>query len=332
MAAVPVTFIFEDGTTRTVDVPQGESILKAAKTAGYSLMVDCCEGRCGTCEAELLSGGVDLDAYDEMTLVPEDREAGVILSCVARAREPSVIQFPYDFAEVMAEDELPQAGRVVAVTPVAAETIRLDVEVAAPLDFLPGQYVHIGPAGADYTRSYSMANAPGEAILTFYVRVVPGGRFSQWISQQARPGDEMQVSAPRGAFFLREESRPRVFVAGGTGLAPFLSMLSLLAKTPAAVSAPIDILIGARSGAHVFALEQLERLASQIPGARIKIAVEEADERFSAGRVTDLLSDVSMDASTRAYLCGPPPMVDAARQAVTAAGVPRRDVLCERFS
>lgn len=332
MAAVPITLIFGDGVTRTIDVAPGASILEAARASGYKLMVDCCEGTCGTCEAELLTGDVVLDAYDEMTLAAEHRAAGVILPCVSRAQEPATILFPYDYAEVADEDEQPVTGRVNAVTLVAAETVRLEVMLDEPLTFLPGQYVNLGPVGNDYTRCYSMANAPGERRLLFYLRVLPQGRLSRWASEQARPGDELELSAPKGSFFLRVEPRRRIFVAGGTGLAPFLSMLGALAQKPEAEPAHTEILVGARSGEHLFALEELKALAVQVPSVRVHVAVEKGAEGYLTGRPTDLLPDLDINADTRVYLCGPPPMVEVARHAVTAAGVPRREVLCERFN
>lgn len=330
MALVPITFVFADGISRIIDVPAGERILDAAQAAGYQLLADCCEGNCGTCMAETLTGDVDLDSYDPMTLVPEDREAGVILPCVSRAREPATIEFPYDFAEVAQEEEQPLVGRITALTPVAAEVIRLAVELPEAVDFQPGQYVHIGPPGGEYSRSFSMANAPGERELVFYLRVLEDGRLSQWLANQARVGDQLEISAPRGAFFLRPESRRRVFVAGGTGLAPFLSMLAVLNRG-ADDAIATDILVGARTAEHLFGLEELQALAGS-SGARVHVAVEEPDGRYTTGRVTDLLAELGIDAGTRVYLCGPPPMVEAARKAVQQVGIARRDVLCERFT
>jgi len=334
MTEYPVTLIFADGVARSFDAPAGENLVDAAKRAGYTLLVDCCEGHCGTCMGTVLAGGVELGHYDPYTLVDEDREAGTILPCASTITRSCVVELPYDFSECMAAEAEPQGGRIAALEQVAQETLRLEVDVDAPLDFLPGQYVHLEPPGAGYRRSFSMANAPGATRLVFYVRTIEGGQFTAWLTGQARVGDTLLVGAPRGAFFLRGEDRPRLFVAGGTGLAPILSMLAMLARDPAAAAGGAnEILVGARSGGHLFAQDELERLAAQVPNARLRYAVE-ADPRpgCHTGRVTELLDGLGADPAPRVYLCGPPGMVDASRQALAQARVPRADVLCERFT
>jgi benzoate/toluate 1,2-dioxygenase reductase component len=335
MSSVPVTLIFADGASCTLPVEPGENIVTAADTAGFSLLTDCREGRCATCMGQLLSGSVELGDYDEGTLDDEDRAAGKILTCVARVQQHAcVIEFPYDFAEV--SEPVPSlAGRLVAVEPVAAEALRVEIDVDEPLDFLPGQYVRLRPDGADFQRSFSMANAPGATRLVFFIRTVPGGQFSTWTTEQARPGAAVEVSRPHGTFFLRTEARPRLFVAGGTGLAPFLSMLeTLAANLVQAAAAPVtDLLVGARTPEHLFALDAVEALAARVPNLRVQFLVDETeDQRFRRGRAMDVLAELGLDSRTRVYLCGPPPMVDAGRQAAVALGVSRDDVLCECFT
>jgi benzoate/toluate 1,2-dioxygenase reductase component len=332
MSSLPVTLIFADGATCTVPVEPGENIVAAAETAGFSLLSDCREGRCATCMGQLLSGSVELDDYDEGTLDAEDRAKGKILTCVARAQDACVVEFPYDFVEV-SEPVPALAGRLVSIEPAAEEALRLEIDVDEALDFLPGQYVRLRPEGADFQRSFSMANAPGATRLVFFVRTVPGGQFSTWAAEQARPGAAIEVSRPHGTFFLRPEARPRLFVAGGTGLAPFLAMLEVLAANPESAAPATDVLVGGRTPAHLFALDAVEALAARVPNLRVQVVVDEADDgRFRRGRATDLLAEFGLDPETRVYLCGPPPMVDAGRKAVVGLGVPHDDVLCERFT
>ncbi|MBV7485818.1 2Fe-2S iron-sulfur cluster binding domain-containing protein [Bordetella sp. BOR01] len=326
-----ITLIFSDGESRRFDAEPGAGLVPAAEQAGYHLLADCGEGNCGTCMASLLSGSVSLGEYDRYTLVDEDRASGAILPCVSSLDGPCVIEFPYEFSECMAAQAAPARGCIAGVQRVAAQTLRLDVTLEQAPDFLPGQYVHLGPPQADWTRAFSMANAPGADCLSFYVRELDNGRFSGWLGQ-VDIGQEISVGAPRGAFFLRDEARPRLFVAGGTGLAPIMSMLQVLADSPAP-EAPLHIVVGARSGAHLFARDKLAELAARIPGAQVHWAAEhDAPAGCHAGRVTDLIEAMALAADTRAYVCGPPAMVEAVRQSVVKAGAAGTDVLCERFS
>jgi len=333
MSRHAITLIFSDGESRRFDAEAGARLVQAAGEAGYQLLADCGEGNCGTCMASLLSGEVTLGEYDRYTLVDEDRAGGAILPCVTALDGPCVIEFPYEFSECMAAQAEPRQGRIAAVQRVAAQTLRLDVALEQAPGFLPGQYVHLGPPQADWARAYSMANAPGADRLSFYVRELDNGRFSGWLAQAAA-GQAISVGAPRGAFFLRDEARPRLFVAGGTGLAPILSMLRALADGPApACGGPMHILVGARSGAHLFAQEELAGLAARIPGTVVHWAAEQdAPAGCHAGRVTELIEAMQLAADTRAYVCGPPAMVEAVRQSVVKAGAAGGDVLCERFS
>jgi NAD(P)H-flavin reductase/ferredoxin len=328
----PVTLLFSDGASVRVEVPEGQRLLEITSQAGLNLILDCANGKCGTCTANLVSGTVNLDDYDSSILPDEDRRCGVILPCVSRIIEPCAIEFPYDSSEALSDEPAPMPGRIISKTPVGSEILQLLVEVDQNLLFEPGQYVQIRPAGSDFTRSYSMSNCPGSNRLEFFIRLVPEGKFSTWL-ESAVPGAEMVLSAPRGTFFLRTEPRPRLFVAGGTGLAPFLAMLRSL---PIAVENQTTLLIvGARTPRHLMQLEELEVLRTQLKGFDYRLAIENESETVQgsfSGYPTDLISNLDLPTNTRVYLCGPPPMVEAGRKAVTSAGLNGADILCERFS
>jgi ferredoxin-NADP reductase len=130
--------------------------------------------------------------------------------------------------------------------------------------------------------------------------------FSTWLSSVAEPGCSLEVSAPRGSFFLRADDRPRLFVAGGTGLAPFLAMLRAI-----------------RNGSY----------RSVFPDLEVQYAAEsDPPPGCHEGYGTDLIGQMSVDPRTQVYLCGPPPMVEAGREAMSKAGLRKGDALCERFA
>ncbi|WP_240787062.1 2Fe-2S iron-sulfur cluster binding domain-containing protein [Ramlibacter rhizophilus] len=327
---IPVTLLFADGVSRRIAVPQGGKLIEAAIESGLNLLTDCSNGQCGTCTAQLVSGSVDLDDYDPAVLPDEDRADGTVLPCVCRVSSACAIELPYDSSEALDEEPEPIPAEVTAIDAIASETWRLEVQVAQPVVFEPGQYVRITPAGADFHRSYSMANVPGTERLQFFIRQVPGGAFSEWLAG-AKPGDRLTLSAPHGTFFLRDEDRPRLFVAGGTGVAPFLSMLRSMVGHPP--PQPTTLVFGARTPGHLFALDEIEQLRGQLQGVDLRIAVEhDAQAGCHSGYPTDLIPTLGLDPSTRVYLCGPPPMVEAGRHAAEAAGIRRADVLCERFA
>ncbi|MGD9920333.1 MAG: 2Fe-2S iron-sulfur cluster-binding protein [Pseudorhodoplanes sp.] len=331
MTTYPVTLVFADGAACTVEVAAGQNIVQAFAAHGYALLTDCSEGRCGTCMGRLLTGSVELGAYDEQTLLDDDRSAGMTLPCVAAATQPCVIELPYDFAEVTADD-VQIRGSVADIDPIASEVVRFVVNLEEPLAFLPGQYVCITPEGQSFTRSYSMANPPGERRAIFYARLVERGVFSTWLTTQAKPGCTVLLSRPHGSFFLRDEKRPRPFVAGGTGLAPFLSMLHAMSESPT-LAQPTQILIGARTQKHLFGISELDSLKSKVASLSVRILVEQPDGTgLLKGFATDAISEETFESDARAYLCGPPPMVEAGRKALARFNMPPADILCERFT
>lgn len=334
MSRVAITLVFEDGAATQVFADEGQTIVQAAQEAGLNLLTDCSNGDCGTCMGQCTSGELDLGDYDPFVLTEDEVEDGAVLCCIGTAKSDVVIELPYDSAHADAPEEDPQQGRIVALEQVAEETMQLVVEVPNAVHFLPGQYVRLQAPGLDSWRSYSMANESDQCQLNFYIRLVSDGQFSAWLLNEAKVGAELEVSAPRGAFFLRSQAQPRLFIAGGTGLGPFLSMLrSMPEQNGAGASAPIHLLAGFRSGQHVFALEELEQLQSRLPHLQVQLATEaDAPEGCHTGYATELVSQLELAANTQVYVCGPPPMVEAARTAVLAAGINKDHIYCERFN
>jgi len=330
----PVTLLFTDGISVQIDVPHGGKLIEATKQAGLGLLLDCSNGQCGTCAAKCVSGVVDLMDYDPSILPDEDREDGSILCCVTTVNSPAVIEMPYDSSEASAEEPPAQQGKVVSVIAVAEEVFRLEIDVPQAIEFLPGQYVRLKPPGESEWRSYSMANRSGENRLVFYIRVVEKGFFSGWLANKAAVGTEIEVGPARGSFFLRDEDKPRLFVAGGTGVAPFMAMLEKISKDSDFTSKkPTRLLIGARTGRHLFERQVLDELQAKIPGLEVIYAAESAAPAgVHQGYATDLITPDLITPDTRIYLCGPPLMVEAGRNAAMKAGIRKSEILCERFA
>lgn len=328
-----VTLLFSDGVSHRLQASEGARLTEVAAAEGLTLLTDCSNGQCGTCVAQLCSGRVALGDYDRSVLSDDDVASGSILPCVAHVNDSCVVELPYEYSEACQDEPEPIKGRVVGITPVAEETVRLEVDVDEDVCFEAGQYVRMRPPGRDDWRSYSMANASGARHLDFFVRLVPGGVFSDWLAMGAAVGDVLELSAPRGSFFLRKEARPRLMVAGGTGLAPFLAMLSAIEREDELREQPTTLILGVRTAGHVFAREALDAWKARLPNLDVRVASEAGDvEGGHTGYPTDLIPSLGLEPRTRVYLCGPPPMVDAGRSACVKAGIARNEVLCERFA
>lgn len=199
------------------------------------------------------------------------------------------------------------------------------------MGFLPGQYVNVQVPGTDQTRAYSFSSHPQADEATFLIRNIPGGLMSGYLAR-AKAGDAMALTGPMGAFYLRPITRPQVFLAGGTGLAPFLSMLELIATT--GTDQTIQLVYAVTKLADLVEMERLQALAARIPSLTVTTVVADpASGHVKVGYATDHLTAADLwDGRADVYLCGPPPMVEAVRSHMMALGVTPASFLFEKFN
>ena len=189
-------------------------------------------------------------------------------------------------------------------------------------------------------RSFSMANAPGEPErLEFMIKLYEGGRFSGLLDNGdgISVGDELTCKGPFGMFTLRDSSPRRlVFIAGGAGMAPVLSLLRSMAEK--GTERPATFYYGARTKDDLFVLDEIERIGGELPDFKFVPALSEAEDDDEwdgeAGMITDVVDRLEGDdlADVDAYLCGPPPMVDAAIALLEQRGVPESHIYFDRFT
>lgn len=310
-----------------VVVEAGETILQAALREGIDFPNSCRVGGCGTCKCRVVRGEVLELTETGYLLTAEELEQRTILAC--QAAPVGDVEIAVDLPEAV-------AGEVVAQQRLTHDITRLDVALERPLDYQPGQFGLVTfDALPDEPRSYSFATPPrADGQVSFFVRHVPGGAVSGLVHQTELVGERLSVVGPSGAFWLRGSTAPALFVAGGSGLAPILAMLQ--AAVDAGVARPVSVLFGARTQRDLYALETLATIAErwQGPFEVVPVLSEEpadSDWRGRRGLVTEHMAP-RLTATTHAYLCGPPPMVDAALVPLQDAGVPAEHIHFDRFT
>lgn len=326
-----ITLQFEDGEGLRVTAKAGETVLAAARRAGIPLSSDCEVGDCQTCLATCLAGKIEYDELASISLSQAEVDAGEILPCVAIAASDVELRLPYDRNRLIAAK--PFSFKVEGVQRLSGSVVGLTGRMIglAPLKFLPGQYVNLQVPGTTEWRSYSMATAPHEQrMLEFYVRLLNDGTMSNYLARRASPGDVIQCAGPQGAFYLRGGTRPILMVAGGTGVAPMVSMLRQMLK--AGDLRPVTLCFGVTSASDLFLVDELSALSRAFPkvDVRISIMTGKCPGAFHSGVVTDLIDQPSL-AGTDVYICGPPAMSDRARAIVAERGALPSSVFSERF-
>ncbi|ALE73739.1 oxidoreductase [Pseudonocardia sp. EC080610-09] len=308
-----VALAFEDGVTRFVNCREDQSVADASYRSRINIPVDCSDGACGTCKAFCESGAYDRGSYIEDALSGDEADEGYLLACQARPRSDLVVQIPTTSA-VARTAAATHDGRITALDRLSPTTVRLTVEVRdrARLAFLPGQYVNIAVPGTDVHRSYSFSSGPDDEALTFLVKLTPGGVMSDWLEHRAAVGDAVSFTGPHGSFFLRESDAPLLLLAGGTGLAPILSILRTLRDRGS--TRPVHLVYGVTTDDDVVELETVRELAGETGLTWDYCVADPATSAPNQGYVTALFGrDHLHDGSGAVYLCGPPAMVEAVR-------------------
>ncbi|MFS8037830.1 benzoate 1,2-dioxygenase electron transfer component BenC [Xanthobacter sp. AM11] len=328
-----IALSFEDGVTRFIACGTGETVADAAYRSGINVPFDCRDGACGTCKSFCEAGSYDAGDYIEDALAADEAAQGYVLTCQMRPKSDCVVRIAATSAMCKAAAGTFTA-RLSRVEQLSATAIRFAVklEAGAQLSFLPGQYANLAVPGGGEVRAYSFASLLREGEVEFLVRNIPGGRMSSYLSERARVGDAIACSGPMGSFYLRPVTRPLLFLAGGTGLAPFLAMLELLERDGLGV--PAHLVYGVTSDRDLVLVDRLEAFAARLPGFSFVTCVGDAASTHPRkGYVTHHLAPEHLHCgAVDTYLCGPPAMVDAVRQHLEAAGVVPAAFHYEKFA
>jgi propane monooxygenase reductase subunit len=325
-----------------IEVDEDQTILRAAAEQGVQLMHGCKEGQCAACKSFVLEGeDIELDSYSTFALPDFEKEDGQTLLCRAHAYEDLVIEL-LNYDEEIIRGGLPLRKGIVEVVSNEAVTHdmrHLVVKLVEPdeIKFFPGQYMDFEVPGTEETRSFSMANTPSRnGVFEFVIKIYPGGLFSEYLAEKVQPGDQLKVEAPFGTFTLRESRTSNLlFLGGGAGMAPMLGLLRSMAER--GVERKVTFYYGARTAADLCFTEELAELGAKLSDFTYVPALSHAPDDDGWAGERGLITEVvrrreSSLAGVDAYVCGPPPMVDAAIATLTALGVAENNIYYDKFT
>ena len=342
-ARYPVALTTSDGVRLDVAVPDGSSVVQAAAQAGLVLPSQCGQGTCGSCHATA-RGAYRLGPHSPAALPPDQEARGGVLLCTTYPLGAVDVALPYPRSRILDGGVGRREGTVTAVEAVAENTVWLRVRLdpdgvtGAGVEFDPGQFLELQLPGDERRRAYSMANTPNwDGELEFLIRLHPGGYFSGFLADVLagrRPvAARLVAHGPTGAFALRESGlRPRWFVAGGTGLAPLLSLLRRMAEW--GEPHPARLFLGVTTEGDLPDLAVFDELAGALPGFEVVPCVWRPGGDWTGHRGTpaDALAAALPTASAPpdVYVSGPPLLVDAVQRVAAQAGLAPGAVITER--
>ena len=324
-------------TGDVIEVEDGQTLLQAALRQGVWLPFACGHGTCGTCKVQVLEGFVDHGEASTFALMEVERDEGKVLACCCHPESDLVIEADID----VDPDFLGYAVRdynatVVDMTPLSPTILGIRLQLDGDMEFQAGQYInlYIPDVGS---RAFSISNPPSQSnIIELHVRLVPDGKGTMWLHNELSVGDQIDVSGPYGQFFVRSsDSQDVIFIAGGSGLSSPESMIyDLLEKGD---NRQIYLFQGARNIPELYHREKFEQLAQDNENFHYIPALSDEDclGEWSGfkGYVNDAVKQHfnGKCSGHKAYMCGPPPMIDATVTTLMQSRLFERDIHMERF-
>jgi methane monooxygenase component C len=338
-----IKIITEDGEAVYFDCRSDEDLITAAVRQYIYLMSSCRAGGCATCKAYCAEGEYHLTGCSVQALPPDEEEEGRVLLCRCYPESDLELEVPYTYSRISFEpDDQTFSAEVISLKHISSNAVRLHLRQTGSngerqIRFGAGQFMELQVPGTELTRAYSPANISNDdGDLEFLIRLLPDGVMSNCLKSGLFTGQSIQVKGPQGVFGIKENGlRPRYFIAGGTGLAPVLSMIRHMQYWGA--QQETRLYFGVTYNEELFLLDELFELKSSMKNLTVRICVWKHNEETAAycerGNVIEVLkADLeSKPARPDIYLCGPPGMVDAAHQVCAEFGIPKEQIYLEKF-
>ena len=328
----PATIRLEPSGESFVCAP-GETILRAGLAAGFAMPYECASGSCSSCKGRLVAGEVEHIWADATGLSERDRrKGGRILCCQALPKGDCTVQVRLGQVEGAREEPAPArfTATVEGLERLVPGVIAFGCRPERPVPFLPGQYVLLQVPGGQ-RRAFSMANTEA-GTLDFIVKEKPGGHASRYLFEELATGDGVSLEGPYGRAYLRTPpERDIVCVAGGSGLAPMLSVVRAAIAEPD--TPPVHLFFGANTAEELFMVDEMGELAAEHDRFSLTLAVRDG----APGAATGLVGDVALAAMEELddcdfYMAGPPGLIDAILRPVMRCGKVRPErIFFDRF-
>lgn len=324
----------------TIEMEEGQTLLDAALRAGIYLPHACGHGLCGTCKVDVLEGEVDHGESSPFALMDMERDEGKCLACCATPLDDVTIEADVeedpDARNHPVRDFTGVVSKVETLTP-RIKAIFIAIENDG-IEFQAGHYINLLiPGLEDRPRAFSIASPPSEKnLIEINVAQVPGGEGTTWLHEQLNVGDEIRFSGPYGRFFVRESApEPMIFLAGGSGLSSPKSMVLDLFEQ--GENRPVTLIYGARNQGELYYRELFEELATEHDNFTYLPVVNEEPEDSDWQGLRGFVHEAAQEhfdgkfSGHKAYMCGPPPMVDACITTLMQGRLFERDMYMENF-
>ncbi len=324
---------------KELTVEGGRTLLSSLKEKKIFIPSACGgRGTCGVCKLKVLDGAGGILPTETPFMSPAELENKTRLSCQVRIRQDIRIAIPQELFNVRQFE-----SRCAGIEDLTYDMKRFRFELIEPQEiiFAAGQYVQINcpaykPGQEEVSRAYSVASDPTNTrIVELIVRRVPNGICTGWMFDYLKVGDPVQFTGPYGEFRLSATEAPMVFIAGGSGMAPFVSIL--YAMYHAGSKRKVEYFFGGNSVRDLFLLEQMAEFEKKLSNFRFIPVVAKPSPQDNwkgiCGLVTQAVEQTMGDLSGyEGYLCGSPGMIDASIKVLANMGMPKDKIYYDKFA
>lgn len=318
---------------RTIDVEVGSTILETALALGIDYPHGCRAGNCGGCKSKLHSGEVELSPYSNFALSPFEYSDGLILACRAVPWSDCEVSW-CELDDVAVHPVLNFTGTVSQIEKLTGDIVSVKVKIqsSVPFEFSSGQFVYLNFLGYP-RREYSIASFSNEE-LEFYIRKIDGGLVTSFIWDHLEAGESLEIEGPHGNMFYRTKHEgPIIAIAGGSGLSAIQPIV--LEALNAQTERPVYLYHGVRDEPDVFRSAVFESLQDDQNKFRYCAVLSDpkaSRTNFRTGFLSDILeADFDSDWNFKAYLAGPPPMVETCTEVLLEIGLDRMNIHADPF-
>lgn len=321
---------------KPLEVEGGQTLLSALYANDIFIPSACGgKGTCGYCKITIASGGGPVLPTETPYLTRKEIRSGMRLACQVKIREDIYVRIPSDLLNVKMFNATVES--TIAKTYDIKE-IRFRLNEPAEISHRPGQYVQVqapSPDG-DIFRAYSISSATYEKnIVELNVRLVPDGIGSTYL-HNLQVGDTVNFTGPYGDFILNEDPSVEIIcVGGGCGMAPMKNIIySIYDRWP---DRSCWLFFGCRTTKDIFYLDEFRQLSREHPNFHVIYALSDKlgpDEKWDGETgFIHLAVDKKLkeNIARQAFLCGPPPMIEAVTRVLEEKGLKPDDIFYDEF-
>ncbi len=324
---------------RTLNVDSGKTLRVALHDEEISIL-GVCGGRgvCGTCKCRITKGGGPLLSAETSLLTKDQIADRMRLSCQVKVCGDLEIEIPNELLSVRTYE-----GVCTEIEELTYDTRRFRFGLREPttISFTAGQFVQFlcfryKGSSEEIYRAYSIASDPTQTnLIDLIIRRVPNGICTTWCFDYLKEGDPVMLNGPYGDFRLSESDTPMIFIAGGSGMAPFVSILCKMRNTSS--KRPVKYFFGGNTTKDLCMTDQMKAFEDALEDFEFIPVVANPDEGSEwagqIGLVTEAVQRTYTDLSGHeGYLCGSPGMINAAVNVFVEMGMPEENIYYDKFT